>query len=108
MSSPPPEQAPNGRWRSNGRRAALGTLDAMLGEEPNVQLLRKSLQAEFTDDPVLFFKNIVMPLLPKTMLDTEAGDQTPEAKAEAMQKALRDLESATAAVELAGGAGSNA
>ena len=97
MSSPPPEQAPNGRWRSNGRRAALGTLDAMLGEEPNVQLLRKSLQAEFTDDPVLFFKNIVMPLLPKTMLDTEA-----------MQKALRDLESATAAVELAGGAGSNA
>ena len=103
MAQPyPPEQLANGRWISNGRQAALGCLDALLGEDKNIQTLRKALQVEFADDPVLFFKNIVMPLMPKSMLENQVGAESPEAKAEAIRSALEQLEKATAAVKAAG------
>ena len=48
-----------------GRARALVMLDKMLGKEGNAKLLEEKLQEEFRADPVRFFKNVVMPLLPK-------------------------------------------
>jgi len=50
---------------SAGRRAALQCLDSMLLEEPNIQRLREDLQVAFDASPLGFFKQFVMPLLPK-------------------------------------------
>ena len=52
------------KGRVGGRAMALQTLDAMLGEERNQENLRHALQANFDNDPVKFFKQIIMPLLP--------------------------------------------
>jgi hypothetical protein len=61
-----PGTIPPGRpkGRVGGRAAALQTLDAMLGEARNQENLRHALQASFDNDPVKFFKQIIMPLLP--------------------------------------------
>ena len=48
----------------SGRREALRVLDEMLGDQTNKDTLQAALQAEFTKDPVRFFRAIVMPLLP--------------------------------------------
>ena len=60
---------PGGRpkGRVGGRNLALQTLDAMLAEEKNQDNLRAALQASFDSDPVKFFKQIIMPLLPSEM-----------------------------------------
>lgn len=64
------------KGRVGGRAMALQTLDAMLGEERNQENLRHALQANFDNDPVKFFKQIIMPLLPtevKMKLGEEGG-----------------------------------
>ncbi len=64
------------KGRVGGRAMALQTLDAMLGEERNQENLRHALQANFDNDPVKFFKQIIMPLLPtevKLKLGEEGG-----------------------------------
>ena len=57
---------PGGRpkGRVGGRTLALQTLDAMLDEDRNQENLRHALQASFDNDPVKFFKQIIMPLMP--------------------------------------------
>lgn len=57
---------PGGRpkGRVSGRNLALQTLDALLAEEKNQENLRAALQASFESDPVKFFKQIIMPLMP--------------------------------------------
>jgi hypothetical protein len=40
-------------------------LDKMLGQKENAELLAEKLEADFREDPVRFFKTVVMPLLPK-------------------------------------------
>ena len=49
----------------NGRARALGVLDKLLGKEENRIKLMIALQRKFDEDPFWFFKNIVIPLLPK-------------------------------------------
>lgn len=59
-----------------GRALALKTLDVMLGKERNQENLMNALQAHFDADPVRFFKQIIMPLLPtevKMRLSEEGG-----------------------------------
>ena len=68
----------------SGRAAALKTLDSMLGDERNQENLRHALQASFDNDPVRFFKQIIMPLLPtevkmKLGADEEGGLPPPAA-----------------------------
>lgn len=48
-----------------GRAKALQTLDSMLGTEGNQKLLKDALQAEFEKNPIRFFRQIIMPLLPQ-------------------------------------------
>lgn len=59
-----------------GRKIALETLDAMLAERSNVELLHNDLQETFNQDPSKFFQDFVMPLLPKEQaisMDTKEG-----------------------------------
>jgi len=58
-----PVGRPKGSY--GGRIQALAALDRMLGKKKNQTALVKALEADFTADPVRFFKTVVMPLLPR-------------------------------------------
>lgn len=59
---PPPNLPGRG---IGGRTRALQTLDKMMGTEENQEKLRAALQAAFDKNPMKFFRQIIMPLLPK-------------------------------------------
>jgi hypothetical protein len=48
-----------------GRMMALHTLDKMMSRAENQEKLLAALQKKFDRDPVDFFQNVVVPLLPK-------------------------------------------
>lgn len=48
-----------------GRARALAILDKMLEAEGNLEVLQKALEADFHKNPMRFFRQIIMPLLPK-------------------------------------------
>jgi len=50
---------------ASGRTKALRVLDAILAKEENQERLGEALQREFEKNPVRFFKNFVIPLLPR-------------------------------------------
>lgn len=58
---------PGGRRKGSvgGRSLALAVLDGMLVKSRNRTALERALQKEFSENPLRFFKTIVMPLLPK-------------------------------------------
>ena len=58
---------PNGRPKgtAGGRIQALAALDEMLAKKKNRKTLVQALEQDFIENPVRFFKAIVMPLLPK-------------------------------------------
>ena len=58
---------PRGRPKGSygGRIQALMELDRILAQCSNKKMLSKALQEEFRADPSKFFKNVVMPLLPR-------------------------------------------
>ena len=51
---------------SNGRQASLSTFDEILTDPEVQKALRLALLEELTANPVSFFKQFIMPLLPKT------------------------------------------
>jgi hypothetical protein len=51
---------------SNGRQASLSTFDEILTDPEVQRQLRLALLEELTVNPVSFFKQFIMPLLPKT------------------------------------------
>jgi hypothetical protein len=64
------------KGRLGGRAMALRTLDQVMAKEKNQENLANALQAHFEEDPVRFFKQIIMPLLPqdvKIKLSEEGG-----------------------------------
>ena len=46
----------------NGRQKAIGALDRVLSDEKNQEFMRLALEKELYNDPVKFFKTIIMPL----------------------------------------------
>ena len=48
-----------------GRALALRTLDDVIRKDRNQENLAHAFQAEFDRDPIKFFKQIIMPLLPQ-------------------------------------------
>ena len=58
---------PDGRPKGakSGRMQALGELDSLLKEAGVLASLREGLQKKLEQDPVWFFRRIVMPLLPR-------------------------------------------
>lgn len=51
--------------RKCGRGKALAILDEMLEEAENLETLKEALAESFKKNPVRFFRQIIMPLLPK-------------------------------------------
>ena len=58
-----PVGRPKGSY--GGRIQALSALDKMLAKKKSQSALIRALEAEFMNDPVRFFKTIIMPLLPR-------------------------------------------
>ena len=58
---------PAGRPKGSigGRAHALMILDSVMAEEHNKAKLRAAIQAEFDKEPMRFFRQIIMPLLPQ-------------------------------------------
>ena len=50
--------------RKCGRSRALAMLDEMLSAGGNLDILHKALEEHFRKNPVRFFRQIIMPLLP--------------------------------------------
>ena len=67
---------PAGRPRGSygGRTLALRTLDEVLAEEESLQRMRDALRAHLHKEPVRFFKDIIMPLIPKHAV-VDAGEE---------------------------------
>ena len=65
---------PRPKGTIGGRALALKTLDVMLGKDRNQENLMNALQAHFDADPVRFFKQIIMPLLP-TEVKMKLGEE---------------------------------
>lgn len=62
-----------------GRSAALRELDAMLAKAENLRVLREALEKDFRKNPMRFFKDVVMPLLPKQAVSQlNSGDRVIE------------------------------
>ena len=55
----------NGLTQTNGRQAAISTIDSIMGDSVNLTQFRNRLQKAFTEDPIRFFQELVMPLIPK-------------------------------------------
>ena len=53
-----------------GRAQALQTLDRVLGKRSNREKLAGAIEKAFREDPMGFFKTVIMPLLPKDALVT--------------------------------------
>ena len=83
---------------------ALGVLDALLKETGAMEVLRAGLEKKLEQDPVWFFRRIIMPLLPKdatVQLDNKGAIQwvrlsttiPTEGNNLSMAPAISDLES---------------
>ena len=70
---------PRGRPKGTvgGRAQALATLDRLRSEHGNQQALMDALEAELQADPARFFRNIVVPLLPRAALDAPPSIPVP-------------------------------
>ena len=58
----------------SGRRQALALLDEILGEEESKRAMRDALRHHLQKNPVAFFRQLVMPLLPsEAKIEVENG-----------------------------------
>jgi hypothetical protein len=66
---------PHGRPKGAycGRIQALMVLDRMCNDPHNQDMLRDAMQADFEEDPMKFFRRIIVPLLPKSFDVTSGG-----------------------------------
>ena len=53
------------KGQRSGRMQALGELDSLLKDSDTLETLREGFQKKLEQDPVWFFRRIIMPLLPK-------------------------------------------
>ena len=51
-----------------GRAQALMVLDALMADDRNKTKLRSAMQASFDQNPMRFFRQIIMPLLPRDVM----------------------------------------
>ena len=58
---------PTGRPKGSygGRIMALASLDTLLAKKKNQKALMAALEQDLLEDPVRFFKTVIMPLLPR-------------------------------------------
>ena len=61
---------PGGRGKGNvgGRGQALLILDSLMAEDGNKAKLRDAMQSNFDANPMRFFRQVIMPLLPRDVM----------------------------------------
>lgn len=62
------------KYNKNGRKVALRLLDHMLSDAKNIAALHDGLRQALLDRPVEFYKTVVMPLMPRSLVDNGAGE----------------------------------
>ena len=62
------------RGSISGRAQTLASLDRMLSNECNQQVLFDALEKDFQSDPVRFFRKTVVPLIPRSMREAPPPD----------------------------------
>ena len=91
---------------TGGRRAAIEAIDALMGDEDNLALFRERLQEEFEKDPLHFYNEFVIPLVPKTHMiqdNTDKGIQiniVMKREPKQVQATVRDADVANPVIEL--------
>jgi hypothetical protein len=83
-----------GKPKFNGRTLALMALDQVLSKVQTCNQLEQALTADLKKDPVGFFKNVVMPLIPKSTLDRLAANEDVERVAQEREDAICDAKRA--------------
>ncbi len=56
---------------TSGRRAALAVIDQLMGKRVNVQKLYNALQERMDVDPVGLYKEVILPVTPRSVIDGE-------------------------------------
>lgn len=56
----------------NGRKVALATLDLLLSQGVNIQKLYEGMQERIDVDPVGFYREVVMPLTSRAVVDSDS------------------------------------
>lgn len=70
LFEPGNQMNPHGRPKGSvgGRARALMLLDSLMAEDANLEKLRDAMQETFDANPMRFFRNVIMPLLPRDMV----------------------------------------
>ena len=65
------------RSRTKSRAAALAILDEIVQEDDSKILIQQALRQQLRDDPKVFWRDFVVPLLPKEQRLLGADDDSP-------------------------------
>ncbi len=62
-----------GRKYASNRKAFLQVIDSVCADPHNVQKLADSMQEQLDNDPMKFMVDVVMPTIPRSMLEDSEG-----------------------------------
>ncbi len=82
------------RRKATGRRGIIQMIDTLLSEEGGREKLRQAFSQSLDTSPLEFYRDVVRPLIPLSMLEDEKGGT--DDKAQEIREALREMEEATA------------
>jgi hypothetical protein len=91
---------------TGGRRAAIEAIDAIMGDTENLAHFRERLQEAFDENPLQFYNDFVIPLVPKTHMiedNTDRGIQiniVMKREPKQVQSTVRDSNVESTVVEL--------
>lgn len=88
--------ANKGKPKLTGRTLALLTLDSILKEAQSRDKLTTALRAHLNRNPLAFFKDVVMPLIPKSALERVEADARGEDAARQRVDVLLEAKGAAA------------
>lgn len=81
--------------RANTRIAALQAIDVLISDPHNIQKLYDAFQERLDEEPSDFFREFILPTLPKDSLTT-SDDMTPHDQAVEVQEILGAMNDAVA------------
>lgn len=73
----------------NGRQCMVKALDVLMADRMNIQQFMIAAQGQFTEDPVGFFRDVMMPLIGRDII--EANDTNIDTQEEQVQNARKLL-----------------
>jgi len=77
--------------KASGRKQFIQMIDVLVSKEENIQKLARGMQTELDNDAFAFYKDILLPLMPKSMLES-VDSITPEEQAQAVRDTLAAMD----------------